>query len=244
MNRNYRQCPYCKNTIPINMIICPVCGAGLPAVQPGWQKPAKQNSGYGMKIILGAIVVGIVSGLCYGGWLFFGKNRSESTSNKTSEVVMPETRKKHQPIEVEKSEPASASQQPNPSNVGNQSTDMPPSPQYRGDDELHYWQVKAQAGKANARYAAAWRMVPQPLRNNLQHAISYMPKQVDQKCKNHSYGFAQGFSRKAAYLDCSLKHENMLSDGIEQFADAYRRNANASFFDYVNTQAIIAERNW
>lgn len=110
--------------------------------------------------------------------------------------------------------------------------------------EISYAEAKAYAKTANARFAAAWRRIPQPLRNRLQHSISYMTEQVDLKCKNHSYSYPAGETRKAQYLYCSLSHENILSNGIENFANSYNRNPDTNFFDYVNPEAIINTQSW
>lgn len=111
-------------------------------------------------------------------------------------------------------------------------------------DEAQYRMVKAEASRANARFAAAWRMVPQPLRNQLQQDISYMPKEVDAKCKAYANQFGKGYSRKAAYLKCSVAHEENLSNGIERFARAYQVDQGARFEDYVNDQKVFNVENF
>ena len=105
--------------------------------------------------------------------------------------------------------------------------------------EAAYLQVKQEAAVANRRYAAAWRMVPANQRTGLQQSISSLPGKVDQKCKQYAGQFTEGFGRKAAYLRCSVAHENMLSSGIEQYASALSAGKNPDFSDYVNPKEVV-----
>lgn len=107
------------------------------------------------------------------------------------------------------------------------------------DSERAYWQTKQEAAIANKRYAQAWRMVPANLRNSLQRQISDLPGKVDQKCKRYSYGFGEGYPRKRAYLQCSVDHENVLSNNIEKFASDLKAGQNPVFLDYVDPAHFI-----
>ncbi len=107
------------------------------------------------------------------------------------------------------------------------------------DSERAYWQTKQEAAIANRRYAQAWRMVPANLRNALQRQISDLPGKVDQKCKTYSHGFAEGYPRKWAYLQCSVNHENVLSGNIERYASDLKAGLNPDFLDYVDPVGFL-----
>lgn len=127
---------------------------------------------------------------------------------------------------------------------GGKESSIPPNPESDKEKYQEYLHTKERARIANARFGAAWRMIPQPKRNNLQHAIGYLPKQIENKCRNISYKYPDGYPRRTAYLDCSVRHEIIVTRGIEQFAEAYRFNSNANFFSFVNPETVVASQNW